>query len=198
MTQGVAPCIHLVHTPSLWQGPAATGGHMLLGSARVSTGEEQETRRQEGSGAQWSFGGHIRQSDRGTAIACELQRSCVRSCAPAPAGAHDTHQRWARPARRDRRRATHGVRWDTAARGAPEGSAGPGGWQAGRAPPPPGSTSRAWTPVPPSETRQKDEARPGRPGAGAPYARGLRATPRGSTGRGPAGAGQVRGGVRSG
>jgi len=138
MTAGVAPCLHLLHTPSLWQGIAAPGGYILLGSARVSTGEERETRRQEGSGAPWGVGGHIRTSGRGTSIACELQRACVRSCASAPAGARSTHQRWARPARRDRSRATHRARWDTAARGAPEGSAGPGGWQAWRVPPPPG------------------------------------------------------------
>jgi hypothetical protein len=48
MTEGVAPCIHLLHTPSLWQGISATRGHMLLGSARVSKGEEQDTRMQEG------------------------------------------------------------------------------------------------------------------------------------------------------
>ena len=44
MTAGVASCIHLLHTPSLWLAIAAPGGYILLGSARVSTGEEQETR----------------------------------------------------------------------------------------------------------------------------------------------------------
>jgi hypothetical protein len=71
----------------------APGGHMLRGSTRASTGEEQETRMQQGSGAQWGFGGHIRTYDLGKSLAGELQLACVRSWATAPVGTRNTHQR---------------------------------------------------------------------------------------------------------
>jgi len=44
---GVATCTNLLHNQSQRQLVSATGGHMLLGYARVSKGEEQDTRMQE-------------------------------------------------------------------------------------------------------------------------------------------------------
>ena len=42
-TSGLAACTNLLHNPEQWQSVCATGGPMLLGYARVSKGEEQET-----------------------------------------------------------------------------------------------------------------------------------------------------------
>jgi len=39
----VPACTNLLHNPEQWQSVCATGGPMLLGYARVSKGEEQET-----------------------------------------------------------------------------------------------------------------------------------------------------------
>src|SRR5262245_32376672 len=93
------------------------------------------------------------------------------------------------PARRDRSSATHWILWYTAARVSPEVSECPGGGQAVPATPPPGATSRAWTPVPPGETRREDNACHGSPGWRAPHAGGLRDAPRRAECGGPAGAG---------
>jgi len=44
---GVATCINLLQNRKQWQLISATGGPMVLGYARVSKGEEQDTRMQE-------------------------------------------------------------------------------------------------------------------------------------------------------
>src|SRR5207247_5194644 len=44
---GVATCVNLLQNRKQWQLISATGGPMVLGYARVSKGEEQDTRMQE-------------------------------------------------------------------------------------------------------------------------------------------------------
>jgi hypothetical protein len=45
--ESLAVCTNLLHNKKQWQWVSATGGDLLLGYARVSTGEEQDTRLQE-------------------------------------------------------------------------------------------------------------------------------------------------------